>query len=105
MQKLCRATLAANLPRNPSSILSPIAGMGEPTRRVFGRDGRQSSSYRFYQCLARPCPFLAHELLDLAESFLYGIQVRRVGRQEHELRSSGFDELLDPIRPMRPQPI
>jgi hypothetical protein len=43
--------------------------MGEPTRSIFDRDGRQSSSYRPYQSLAHTCASFTHEVLYLAESF------------------------------------
>src|SRR5215217_9055408 len=79
--------------------------MCKPARRIFGRDGRQCSPYGFHQRLAHACALLAHEGLDLAEGFLYGIQVRRVGGQEHEVCPSCFDELSYPLWPVRPQPI
>ncbi len=39
--------------------------MSKPACRILDRDGRQSSSYRLYQCSAHACALLAHEGLDL----------------------------------------
>ena len=50
--------------------------MGEPTRSIFDRDDPQSSSYRLYQILAYTCASFTHQVLDLAESFLYGVHLR-----------------------------
>ncbi len=86
-------------------ILRPIASVGEPARRVFCRDGRQGSPYGLDQRLAHPCALLAHEVLDLAEGLLYGVQVRRVGGQEHKVCPSCFDELPDLLCPVRPEPV
>src|SRR5215216_767211 len=79
--------------------------MGEPACRIFRRDSRQRPSYRLYQRLAHACALLAYEGLDLGEGLLYGIQVRRVGRQEQEICSPGFDELSYPLWPVSPEPI
>jgi hypothetical protein len=50
-------------------------------------------------------PTLRTIALYLAESLLYGVQIRRVGRQEQKLRPSCFNELSDLLCPVRSEPI
>jgi hypothetical protein len=50
-----------------------VAGVVEPARRIFLRDGRRRSPYRFDQRFAHACALLAHEGFELAEGFFYGV--------------------------------
>src|SRR5919112_93680 len=50
-------------------------------------------------------PDLAKDVLYFGESLLDGIQVRRVGGQEHELCSALFDELSYPLGAVCSEPV
>src|SRR5918994_3949938 len=82
-----------------------MASMENPARRIFCRDSRQCSPYGLNEHLVHTCALLAHEMLDLAEGLLYGIQVRRVRGQEHKICTPRFDELSYPLWPVRSKPI
>lgn len=70
---------------NPSNVsqrcsqdlsLGPVGTVGEPTRCVFGRNGRQRRPDRLDKRPPGASPSLAQEALDLRERFLDGIEVR-----------------------------
>src|SRR3712207_6787697 len=50
-------------------------------------------------------PSLRTRALILLKASFYGVQVRRVGGQEHNLYSSRFDELPYPPWSVRPRPV
>ncbi len=79
-------------------ILRLIASVGEPARRIFGRDGRQRSLYGLHQCLVSTYADLTHELLYLAEGFLYGVQIRRVAGKESQLAATLLNESTALVR-------
>src|SRR3954451_14439112 len=70
-----------------SLILDVVSTMPKPTHSVFGRDDPERLGHRLDQSFSRARPHFAQNHLDLREGFLYGIQVRRVRWQEHQLRS------------------
>src|SRR4051812_34654595 len=71
--------------------------MPKPAHSVFGRNDPERLGHRLDQSFSRARPHFAQNHLDLREGFLYGIQVRRVRWQEHQLRSPRLDQLAHPL--------
>src|SRR5919199_410071 len=85
--------------------LGSVGTVGKPSFRVLGRDGPKRFGYSLQEHLFRARPSLLQERLYLRERFLYGIEVRRVGRQQPHPATSRFDQLAHPPAPVRPQPV
>src|SRR5215213_11556606 len=57
-----------------------VAAVNEESPHVIGTHGRQCSTHRLYQGLLGAGADLPEDVLYLREGFLYGIEVRGVGR-------------------------
>src|SRR5215216_4514429 len=55
----------------------------------------QRPPHRLYQGLAGSCSCPPQQTLDLRKRLLYGVEVRRVGRQVDQVAASRFDQLPD----------
>ena len=67
--------------------------MVEETTSVLSRDQGDPGANGLNQSFPSSSFGLAHKTFDLAESLLYGIEVRRIGRQVEQLATSPLDEL------------
>src|SRR5919202_1947404 len=85
--------------------LGSVGTVGKPSFRVLGRDGPKRFGYSLQEHLFRARPSLRQARLYLRDRFLYGIEVRRVGRQQPHPATSRFDQLAHPPAPVRPQPV
>jgi hypothetical protein len=69
----------------------------EKATGVLGAERRDRRPDGLKQGFAATRLDLAYQVLYLAEGFLYGVEVRRVGRQVQKLAASPFDELSYPL--------
>src|SRR5215212_7681039 len=79
--------------------------MCEPSHYILRTDRDECLGYGLIECLPRSLSSLPHQVLYLREGLFYGVEVRRVRWQEHQVAAPNFDELPHPFRPVRPQPI
>ncbi len=79
------------------SLSGEVAGVGEPAGDVGGGDGVQGGGDRGVQGRPGARRGRLDQRLDLAEGLLDRGQVRRVGRQEHQLAAGGGDQVADPV--------
>ncbi len=74
--------------------------MTEEASHVLGRDRVERLAHRFDQRLPALGLCLAQDAFYLAEGFLYGVQIRGVGRQVQQLAAPLFDEALRTQSPL-----
>src|SRR5215213_9418513 len=74
-----------------------VATVLEEATDVLVGNRRDRSAHRMEQGLSATRLGFAHQALDLAESLLDGVEVRRVGRQENKLTALPFDELSNTL--------
>jgi hypothetical protein len=72
--------------------------MLEVTSGILGTDRRKRFAQYVYQSVLRTGCCLPQHTLDLAESFFYRVEVRRVGGQIDQLAAPTFDQLPYPGR-------
>src|SRR5829696_7311137 len=75
-----------------------VAAVLEEAPDVLGCYCREGLPHGLQQGPTRPSLCIPQHSLDLGESLLYGVVVRRVGRQIHKFAAPIFDELPYPIR-------
>ena len=74
----------------------PIPAVAEEAAGVLDRDRRQRPVCGFEERPSRPRLRPPQQALDLGEGFLYGVEVRRVGREEQNLGPLLLDQLPHP---------
>src|SRR5215213_4443335 len=75
----------------------PVATMFEEALRIRNADRMQSFTDKLHECLLAASTRFSQIALELAEGLLYGIEVRRIGRQVDELASPPFDQFFNPL--------
>src|SRR5215218_6889227 len=73
-----------------------VAAMLEVAQSIIGADRPKRPCRGLKQRLKRPRLGLPKKRLHLGEGFLYGVEVRRVGRKEPQLAAPLFDEIPHP---------
>src|SRR5919112_6670419 len=83
--------------------LDLVAAVIEPSSGIGGGDLGERLFHRLKQGFVAAPTELSEDVLYLGERLLYGVQVRRVGGHEHQLRSPRLDELPYPLGPVCPE--
>src|SRR5829696_6571794 len=75
-----------------------VSAVDEETQGISLADRGECTVRSLHQCLKAPGLLLPQQRLHLREGLFYGVEVGRVGGQEHQRAAAALDELAHPFR-------